>query len=398
MISIKRYGAQSFALLLSFFIGIGSFKVVVPVGIAFSIIFLWNRKFDYSFLLNQSVALYAIVALFLFSYWFFYDEDFPSRFVLEHNYFLILSLTSAMVLILPYAEAKIENNAFNYVWSMSFGMLTFAVLTVLISVILRDPPHHGQIVDIRDLLRGSIKVGNTPGIASLLVFFPTTFVATYILPNSMRPRYWVLFGILGSVASLLSAIVIEQRSYFVVIFFILPTLFSLFMISRRKFLPCILIFTLLLTYQLLIIADGYFGYNIVLRKVDLRIFSDPRFEIFSYWYNSFLQNPWLRIPVGPSEWNSLQHFHNFFADVHRLSGLPSLIMAVLLIVWIFYRLVVLYCHSKEIAGALSIVAIVALAISITSVVPEGEKQPFFILILIASICERILWKLKEKLH
>lgn len=115
-----------------------------------------------------------------------------------------------------------------------------------------------------------------------------------------------------------------------------------------------------------------------------------------FWLEGFLQDPFKPIEVGPPEWSHLPWFHNFFADVHRISGFWALLAAIILVSYIFIRLIALFRVNKKFGGFLLAVAIPTFLIMMTSVVPEGEKQPFILMLLIGSVCERFAYLQRSK--
>jgi hypothetical protein len=119
--------------------------------------------------------------------------------------------------------------------------------------------------------------------------------------------------------------------------------------------------------------------------------------MLSYWLTHLIEAPFTRIEVGPPQWQDLQWFHNFFADVHRFSGFWGLSAAILLLGFIFYKLMLLIRANQSMGLFLMAIAIPIFLIMNTSVVPEGERQPFFLLIFIGVICEKLLATHKKNL-
>jgi len=109
-----------------------------------------------------------------------------------------------------------------------------------------------------------------------------------------------------------------------------------------------------------------------------------------YWFERVIANPFQRVEVGPAPWDSLQWFHNFFADIHRLSGFWALLAAVILVSYIFIRLLFVIRVDRRLGLFLMAIAIPCFLIMNTSVVPEGERQPFLLLLAIGAISEVIL--------
>jgi apolipoprotein N-acyltransferase len=120
--------------------------------------------------------------------------------------------------------------------------------------------------------------------------------------------------------------------------------------------------------------------------------------MFQFWLDHLIVNPFQRVEVGPAPWDSLQWFHNFFADIHRLSGFWGLLSAVILVSYIFVRLLYLIKLDRRIGLFLMAVTIPCFFIMNTSVVPEGERQPFLLLLAIGAITEVILGKSRQTLR
>lgn len=138
-------------------------------------------------------------------------------------------------------------------------------------------------------------------------------------------------------------------------------------------------------FPLLFLIGNNFGF--MNRKIDVGIFFDNRIQMLNSWLEQLVANPFLVPNVGPPSWEAWQHFHNFFADVHRISGVFALVMAVTLIMYIFIRLIYLTYRSKSIGLYLLGIAAPIFLIMVSSVVPEGEKQPFLVFLMIGMICD-----------
>jgi hypothetical protein len=152
--------------------------------------------------------------------------------------------------------------------------------------------------------------------------------------------------------------------------------------------------TLLATYPALQMIDQLFGMGLLYRPIKTEMLNDARFQMFQFWIEHFVANPFQRVEVGPAPWDHLQWFHNFFADIHRLSGFWALLTAVILVAYIFYRLLCLTLQERRLSFFLMAIAIPNFLIINTSVVPEGERQPFLLLLAIGVICEVILGRKK----
>ncbi|WP_286225619.1 hypothetical protein [Polynucleobacter sp. HIN7] len=325
--------------------------------------------------------------LFLISYWASYVPYKPSIFSFEANYFEMLFVLSACVLIMPFC-LKDTQKALDLIWYLGLGAFLWAAVTIFTTVLLAPSPYYGKIIDLRALARGLIQFGNTPGIANLLTFFPIIFYASLIYPTRERSKgYWVGIALV-MITTLVAAVLIEQRSFFVINFFVLPILVGIFLfaMNQRKLGSWVL--SLLAIYPLLILVNDYASF--LDREIKTDIFLDARFEMVVFWLYQLLANPFGSPLVGPPPLDMYPHFHNFFADIHRISGFWPLLSAILLVLYIFIRLIYLSYWNRQLGFYLLAIAVPIFLIMISSVVPEGERQPFLALLLIGALCERYL--------
>lgn len=284
-----------------------------------------------------------------------------------------------------------------FIWYFCLGALVLGLATVGAALILQAPPYYGNVIDIRYLPFGMVKFINTPGIANLLCLFPATFLASFLLEPMQRPRWFWALGIFGFVISLGAGLALGQRAYFAISLVVEPLVVALFLLLLKSWRSLISICLLLISYPILRWADQVAGTNFLYRPIDQNFFNDARFQMLQYWLDHLVANPFQRVEVGPAEWASLQWFHNFFADLHRLSGFWALLTAVILIAYIFYRTLCVILINKRFGLFLMAVAIPCFLIMNTSVVPEGERQPFLLLLAIGAIAEVTIFREKNKL-
>lgn len=324
----------------------------------------------------------------------FYIQYHPETLKMPWGYFSVLFTLSALTVLWVSCFSK-NSDLINFVWWFCFGALLFCLLTVGITALLAKLPFYGRVIDIRYLLLGSTRYINTPGIANLLCLFPIVFLSGLILNSNQRPRWFWPIGIIGFIFSLIAALAIGQRSYFVASFLITPVIVSIFLLLIRAWRPSLMLMTLLAIYPALLSIDKMLGIGLLYRPINPNLLRDARFEMFQFWFDHFLANPFQRIDVGPPPWDSLQWFHNFFADIHRLSGFWALLAAVILVAYIFFRVMCVISKERRLGLFLMAVAIPNFLIMNTSVVPEGERQPFLLLLAIGAISEVILANLKH---
>lgn len=311
------------------------------------------------------------------------------------GYFPLLTGISIVSLIwFTYLEKNSE--PIQFIWLFCLGSLSFGLATILATVILLNPPYYANAIDIRYAAFGLIKHLNTPGISNLLVLFPLVFFAGIILNSNQRPKHFWLLGIAGFVFSLAAAVVISQRSFFVAALLIQPIIVGIFLLLTRSWRRFLAVISFLATYPVLWKLDQSLGLTFLNRPLDSSLASDARFQMFQFWAERIIENPFERVEVGPAQWSDLQWFHNFFADVHRLSGFWALLIAIILMAYIFYRIICVIRIDQRVGLFLMAVAIPCFLIMNTSVVPEGERQPFLLMLAIGAISEVLISRAKGK--
>jgi hypothetical protein len=338
----------------------------------------------------QLIVFFLLLCLFLGCYRMLYLPYNPGFYSLPAKFFplliLVTLLSSAWV-----AGLKDSTQYIKFVWVFCMGATMFGVITIGASIALETPLYYGKLVNILTtkifIARSFI---NSPGVANLLCFFPNAFIAGFLLKKNQRPwGFWPL-GLVGLALSLWAAMIIDQRSYFVITFLICPTLVSIFLIFQLDWRGLVFTIFLLGAYSILWSLNESFFAGFLARPVTISLLHDTRFEMLFFWIRHLINDPFARILVGPEQWKDLLWFHNFFADVHRLSGFWALSAAVLLVGYIFFRLLMLIRFDRAMGLFLMAIAIPMLLIMCTSVVPEGERQPLFLLIFIGIICEKLL--------
>ena len=377
-----------------FSMGFGSLIICGPlslIGLYFYRNTIINKLVEINLLIYISLA-------FLMAYYLFYIPYKPATSQIENYYFFKLFTFCLIALIIP-LTASTEKNLTHLVQTFCVGAFCMASATMIATVILKSPPYYGQIIDIRALAHGVIAYGNSPGIANLLAFFGIGFQATLILNQKMRPKFFWFAGVAGMIFLIWAGALLLQRTLFLLVFFIQPLVISTILLLqkftyKRLLIPAVFLFT----YPLIWAIENVFGIALIKRTLNsgAGLLNDPRIQMVKYWLEHFIQAPFDRIEVGPSEFSGLPWFHNFFADIHRVSGFWALLAALILIGFIFYRLICLYRANRELGGFLLAVAIPTFLIMMTSIVPEGEKQPLVLMLLIGSVCERLLYLHRSK--
>jgi hypothetical protein len=382
-------------ILISLTLGFGVYPLVIPALMVAVLVGAWVGLRPYIHNLQKMtlepgyLVLLILIGLFFACYGGFYIPYRPDILTMPWLYFWILTILSLLIVFWIVFLFK-NADLITFIWSFCLGSLLFCVATVLFTMWLSKPPFYGAAIDIRYLPFGIQRFINTPGIATLLSLFPITFLATLLLKPNQRPSWFWVIGVLGFVLSIIAAIPLAQRSFFVVVLFISPLVVIIFLLLLRSWYALISVSTLFVIYPVLKIIDHAANTNIFYRPLDQNLFDDGRFQMFYYWFEHVTTNPFERIKVGPAPWVNMQWFHNFFADVHRLSGFWSLLTAIILMAYIFYRIFCVIRIEQRMGFFLMAIAIPCFLIMNTSVVPEGERQPFLLMLAIGAISEVIL--------
>jgi hypothetical protein len=131
------------------------------------------------------------------------------------------------------------------------------------------------------------------------------------------------------------------------------------------------------------------------RPMDFSLIKDARFTQFHRaFFQQLIVNPFQ--PAVVPEPIQYPWFHNFFADVHRSSGLYAFIASILLATWIIVR--TLQWSHQDVTGKIMLATILPVFLIMnTSVVPEGEMQFFLLFVFLGALSERgiALKKMKE---
>ena len=380
---------------LAFSLGLGMFKLTFLLALFSAIVFRSQYKHIFGAIKIGGWILIALLVAFLFFYlvdYIPYQLKYP---IIEAHYFKMLWILTVLAAVLPFLM-KNKIDALSLIWYFGVGAFVWAVSTVIATVLLSAPPYYGKIVDLRSLARGSLHFGNTPGIASLLVFYPVIFLAIFgILKQKKSPWFWCI-SFIGLFATLICAILLQQRSFFVIALVVQPIIMTACAFFLGRYKIGFVILCTLIVYPLLFFIDSFIEIGLLTRKLDQGLFTDARVQMFEFWLNQISANPLARPLVGPVPWDQLHQFHNFFADVHRTSGLWALSFAVLLVAYIFLRLIILIFRDKQSGFYLIAIAIPVFLVMMTSVVPEGEKQPLLALLLVGGLAERLLSNGKMK--
>jgi hypothetical protein len=389
--------------LIPMILGSGIYPLLVPALLAALVLAHYAGATQFSanvqtlILKPGYLVLLLSAGLFLSAYLGLYIPYHPNILTMPWAYFPLL-LAICFITLVWIACLEKELDLIGVIFYFCLGALVYCLVTIGTSMLIehRMLGFYGGVSDIRYLPFGIKRSLNTPGIANLLSLFPAAFLAGILLKSNQRPKgFWIL-GATGLALSLVSAVAIGQRSYFVLVLAIMPLIVGFFLLLLGRWRSSLAVFFCIASYPFLLRVDQLLGTGFLSRVVNHSLLSDARFVMFQFWIDRLIESPFLRPEVGPAPWDSLQWFHNFFADVHRLSGFWALLTAVILVGYIFLRVLCVIKREKRLGLFLMSMAICCFLIMNTSVVPEGERQPFLLLLAIGVISEVILARLPKK--
>ena len=400
--AVKQLAYSAIISSIPFALGFGVYPLLAPalIAVLLGLFLIGTKPFleNIQNLLSQPgyLAFLLCLGLFLAAYRWLYIPYHPEILKMPWAYFRVLfALSIFSVLWVGFFAKTTEHIVF--IWCFCLGALLLGLGTVGTALALQSPPYYGNVIDIRYLPFGMVKFINTPGMSNLLCLFPVAFLAGIILEPSQRPRWFWVIGILGFALSVGAALVLGQRSYFILALIIEPMIVALFLLLLKSWRLFITICSLLITYPILKWADQAAGTAFLYRPLDQNIFHDARFQMLQFWLEHFFANPFQKLEVGPAQWADLQWFHNFFADVHRLSGFWAVLAAAILMAFIFYRIICVVKLDRRFGLFLMAIYTSCFLIMNTSVVPEGERQPFLLLLAIGAIAEVTISREKRRL-
>lgn len=368
----------------SFLIGFGSFKIALLVSMLIPVTMYPFGKFDFYRFKNLAFCASPVV-LFILLYIIFYK--FPLGVSANLIYIPTLLLASALSLLLPLL-CKTNERLIPIVY-FSVGTYAFSSLSVLLSFMYIDPPFYGSVLDLHQFIKGEVCFNNSPGVSNLLIFLPIVSAAL-LLAEEKPKNIPIILLILVLFFAVISATALWGRSFFILIFIIFPVLYIALSIAYKMrihwFVPLSFVLLSFFVYTYI----NSFHAELLHRKIDSSIFNDGRFLMFKHAISQIYQHPFYSPTPGPGIFTSSPWFHNFFIDIYRSSGFIVFIVSILIFAYIATIIVVSRKFDKLSSYVLMLVYTCVLPLLLTSVVPEGELQPFLVYLIIFSTALSIL--------
>ena len=220
-------------MLIPFSLGFGVWPLVIPALLVALLGRTWIclqpfiKNLQTTALAPGYLVFLILIGLFFVCYRGFFIPYRSEIHTMPWLYFWVLFILSPLIVIWVALFDK-DKDLISFIWALCIGSLLFSVATVFFTVWLNKPPFYAAAIDIRYLPFGIQRNTNTPGIANIMCLFPITFLAALLLKPNQRPSWFWTIGILGFALSLITAIPLVQRSFFVVVLFIAPLVVAFF--------------------------------------------------------------------------------------------------------------------------------------------------------------------------
>jgi hypothetical protein len=238
------------------------------------------------------------------------------------------------------------------------------------------------------------KISNA-GLCNQLLYLPT-FLFFYNL-NAEKSKKTVRLITLSAIYILVSTecFILKKRVCFIMLYCILPFISIMLKVIKKDIK--IKKIASYIALAIIMVCGFVFVANQMGRQTN--IFSDGRFGLQSIFLKQFFNHPFKNASLDINDqiaYGKVWWFHNFFADVHRSSGIIPFVLAVILVGFIGARIYynIFYKGGNMIFFLMFIFVFLILN---SSVVPEGEFQPLLLVLLLGSINESVLARGANKL-
>jgi hypothetical protein len=238
---------------------------------------------------------------------------------------------------------------------------------------------------------------NRAGALNLLIYFPI-FLMALVVNDKFISSYSISVVAISTLVAIGLCFIHESRTPILILVILSPmTVMLIEMFKKSNFLEWLRktgwkqVVPSTLAVGILI----YLGNATIFseRPIGISMLADARFTMYHYSFlEKLIANPF-KYSIVPFEFG-YPWFHNFFADIHRSSGLWAFLTAIMLSSWIVVR--TFQWASKDNMGQICLVVLIQLFLVMnTSVVPEGEMQPFLIFIMLGALAESGLKRIAQ---
>lgn len=365
---------------------------LVPVAI-FSFVFLDKQSSNEPRRdqINSNSKLYlTLVAIFLILYLAESRVDLlPSGFHLSKYYFIKVALVGFYFALVPIILPTLRMG-FVLLGSLAVGAYFRGIITVLLSFFYLEPPFHAKIFDV-----ATWNIGNSPSFANMLIisvsFFVSLLANKKIFKLDLNKSLLIVCLIVLGVSF---GIFLQARLFSIIVFFVVPTLCFLNVLFCRaspKGLLCALSASLFIVFIGLVVNNTTF-FNQEGRVVDPTIATDLRFTLYASFFNQIIAQPfsYAAVPEAIVETIGIVQFHNFFADIDRISGPWPFFLSIALAFYTLFFIYKLYKIRSPYFAFVVFNLVTCMLVLNTSVEPEGGGQTFMMVICLGSIAVRLI--------
>lgn len=390
LISWPRLGCLYTAIPFGLGTGLVYVTAIALLGLLPSVAFRRSSRFAWP----QAGSCSIIFFTFVFVYVFLYIsqsrvELLPPGFYLSKYFFVKVAVSTIYIALCPIVLSSLSM-CLVFCLSLAVGAYARSVSTVFASFFYLEPPFHGKVFDL-----ATWNFGNSPSFANMLIvsvaFFASVLANKKLFRLNAR-RQIVFFALM--LTAIFSGVFLQARLFSIVVFGFVPFFYFInifFCHEKAKDLICSLGFSVCLFSVGLIINNSDF-FSREGRAVDQSLGADLRFELYSSFIKQILIDPfaYAAVPNNIVETIGIVQFHNFFADIDRISGPWAFLMAIILIAYIFLLILRLFIIRSPYAPFIAFNFFSGLMVLNTSVEPEGGGQAYLMVLCMGAIAARVL--------
>lgn len=331
---------------------------------------LGRSTWIYLFLVSVFLGLYTLQSRL---------DLFPLGFSLSQHYFIKVGGASLLVVLLPILF-KDSRDCLYFMGAIALGAFARGSATVLLTSYYLSLPSFGDVFDLR-----TWSVGNRSPFSNMLILAAVFFAGVLANQKAFNLNFHArIMAWLFLVVTVIFGVWLQARLFLIIVFAVCPGVFlvgSLVDAKRSKELG------LLLALGMLFIAGFYMINYFELGQRGPALSSaltDIRFDLYKSFWHQVSANPWVHAQLDPLlvERYGIPQFHNFFADVQRVSGTWAFLAAVILVAYICYLVTILVKSGDAVGRFLGFLLVPCLIVLNTSVEPEGGGQNYLMVLVI----------------
>lgn len=316
------FGLPNEYFFLGLLIGFGFLNYSLPVFILGMFVFAIWRSFSFiRWELHKVLVLTSIFLFYIFYYIFYQIPVTPVEWKFTgidfygHSLRFLPALFTFVFLLTLHSRKYREL----FLVSVGFGMMLFAVLMTIATVIHFDPPYYGKSFHFYDRTEG-----NSPGITVLANILPIAFLCFYpkVYLTPLKNVFQSLFALALLFLGLYINYLFSARTFVFLIginitLILAFQIFSYYRKGKQINLKTILVASvstiLVILFTLFLLKDSFLIHRILNQNFDVKIH-----HFLDYYAN--IKNGFFIYPKVDIEKSGTYWFHNVFFDAHRTSG------------------------------------------------------------------------------